>query len=350
MNRVACKLFEQDLQRECEPRSEARRRHHGFAGGRIDRGSPTCGTPDERLDVFELYPKIVSKRDGSDEINALGKECGDSAWARRESAANLLTARVKLAQRLQERTAPDGDAVDRTSAARAGGEMLDGQGGRVGRRPTGDGVAMGRNRTVAESEDPRERGARQDAGGRGCDGVVGSRACQAVLAGANPSHASRAPKSRQDKPRSRVALVLSEEERARRRRLVEIQPKVSRLSFPFSPRGKDQESVQHDIEHRSRGGIAFTIGDEAGSSPTADTLRRSPACEAAPRQARNMPPRRAKALTPAHDKDESQQSTPSRGGARSRPYSQFRADLNPLACASYCIRLPVSCLCSVADG
>ncbi len=320
------------------------------------------------MEVFELYPRVLSKRDGADDMGAVGKDCGDSAWARRESAASLLAARVQLAQRLQERRAPDGDAADGAAAAR---EALDGHGAKGGRR-RGDGGGMvatrdergAAGRIRAAAEDPRERGDRPAAGGRGCDGgrgidgAAGSRACAAALAGAPPCPAAaganptRPQKGRQDRPRPRVAIVLSEEERARRRRLVEIQPKISRLSFPFSPRGKDQECAQQDMEHRSRGGIAFTIGDDAGCSPIGDArgaptlggaprvlmgdargaprvdragcspmgdaLRRPAANEAALRPARNLPPRRAKTLIAADEKDGGEHSTPNRGGARSR--------------------------------
>ncbi len=304
MGQAVCKLFEQELQRECEPRKESRRRHHGFTGKKNERESPKMATPHERMDIFERYPRITPEM--------VGKDCGDSAWARRECAATLLASRVKLAQRLQEQCGQDGDAADELSPACAGGEGLDGQGAKCGRRRAEHGVA--RSTTATEAGDPRERGDRQAPRGRGCEGAVGSQACHAVLAGANPS---RAAKARQDKPRSRVALVLTEEERARRRRLVEIQPKVSRLSFPFSPRGKDHEGAQQDIEHRSRGGIAFTIGDDAGCSPMADMLRRPLSNEAAPRGGNMPPPRKAKAPPTAEETNVGQQSTPTRGGSRS---------------------------------
>ena len=265
------KLLHHDTQATRETRSQAT--HRDRTGERRDQNSEDYEALEGRHEIFEKYSRTPANHDmdfGFPDICPIGSE---AAAARRERAAYSAQARVKLAQQLQNRLPPDNACVEATA-----GLVYAGQDGRP---------QKGRRRLPPDTASPKAAIAMTDADAAfaGAEGPLVGESAVNARASAGRAAASKPAKPRQEKSRVRPGIVAPEEERARRKRLEDVQPKVSRLSYPFSPRGKNPEAAHADAEGRARGGIAFTIGQEA-HTPAADAVaRRRAAAEGEPRHA-----------------------------------------------------------------
>ena len=243
---------------------------------------------DDRQEIFERYPR-------PEPFNLARKEGAELETINQEHAAKIVQARVKLAQQLQTRFHSEKSEMEMQEAVEGGCIQTNGSNPpKYSRRRWQDEASSDTRSGNSDMESQRNQRRNAESEIRGTNQRDDSAESVGAPCVRQPA---KAAKPRQDKTRSHAAALLAEEERARRKRLVDVQPKISRLSFPFSPRGKKQEAESREAECRGKGGIAFVIGDEAEYQASSEHFRRPVAGEFSVPASRRVQPRKLKSLT-----------------------------------------------------